>query len=105
MTKNKFLRQFHATYLPLVILMIGIPSIAAQVETVPVAHEKSMLSSHDHDEDTQRIRNHHVNRMLDKLVAEPALLEQSCKYESDISTAPPVNHVALTFDDGPAPGA
>ncbi|MBA5690691.1 polysaccharide deacetylase family protein, partial [Duganella sp. LX47W] len=43
--------------------------------------------------------------MLDKLVTEPAELEQHCKYESDIATPPPVNRVALTFDDGPAPGA
>jgi len=29
------------------------------------------------------------------------VLESHCRYESEIATAPPLNRVALTFDDGP----
>jgi peptidoglycan/xylan/chitin deacetylase (PgdA/CDA1 family) len=57
----------------------------------------------DLEVENQHIRNHHLNRLNDKLNVEPAVLEQSCRYESEISTAPPPMRVALTFDDGPSP--
>jgi peptidoglycan/xylan/chitin deacetylase (PgdA/CDA1 family) len=57
----------------------------------------------DLEVENQHIRDHHLNRLNDKLNVEPAVLEQSCRYESEISTAPPPMRVALTFDDGPSP--
>jgi peptidoglycan/xylan/chitin deacetylase (PgdA/CDA1 family) len=57
------------------------------------------------DEEHEHIRKHHLNRLVDKLISDPKELEASCKYESEIATPPPLNRVALTFDDGPAPGA
>lgn len=54
--------------------------------------------------ETAKIRHHHVSRLVDKLSAQPEDIERDCRYESEISTAPPVNTVALTFDDGPQPG-
>ncbi|WP_317204102.1 polysaccharide deacetylase family protein [Janthinobacterium sp.] len=49
------------------------------------------------------IRAHHLKRLNARLTVAPATLEKSCRYESDIATAPPLNRVALTFDDGPTP--
>jgi peptidoglycan/xylan/chitin deacetylase (PgdA/CDA1 family) len=43
-------------------------------------------------------------RLDDRLKIEPAVLRQTCKYESEISTAPPARHVVLSFDDGPESG-
>lgn len=92
--------------LPLPCLMTVPPAAAgAQEHAAPPAPATDSAPAHHHDEDTRRIRKHHLSRALDRLVTEPAVLEQSCKYESDIATAPPVNRVALTFDDGPSPGA
>ncbi|MQA41917.1 polysaccharide deacetylase family protein [Rugamonas aquatica] len=51
------------------------------------------------------IRHHHFKRLNERLAVEPEVLEGRCRYESDIATPPPLNRVALTFDDGPtAPG-
>ncbi|MTW14295.1 polysaccharide deacetylase family protein [Pseudoduganella eburnea] len=56
------------------------------------------------DVDSAKIRHHHLSRLLDKLASPAEDIERECRYESEISTAPPVNRVALTFDDGPQPG-
>ncbi|MBA5690723.1 polysaccharide deacetylase family protein, partial [Rugamonas apoptosis] len=103
MTQNTLPRMVAAAILPLVLLAFMPQGHAAQADGS--LHQSDNTPAHNHEEDTRKIRKHHVNRMLDKLVTEPAVLEQSCKYESDIATPPPVNRVALTFDDGPAPGA
>ncbi|MES2160612.1 MAG: polysaccharide deacetylase family protein [Pseudomonadota bacterium] len=56
-------------------------------------------------DESAAIRHHHFKRLNERLTVEPALLESRCRYESDIATPPPLNRVALTFDDGPtAPG-
>ena len=59
--------------------------------------------AHTVEEETGHIRKHALKRLNDRLTVEPKELELSCKYESDIATAPPPMHVALTFDDGPSP--
>lgn len=105
MTQNKLLRALAATFLLLTILAAGTQGYAAQADIANAAPANDSMRPHNHEDDIRHIHKYHLNRMLDKLVTEPAVLEQSCKYESDISTAPPVNRVALTFDDGPAPGA
>ncbi|WP_295997144.1 polysaccharide deacetylase family protein [Rugamonas sp.] len=58
---------------------------------------------HTVEEETRHIRKHSLKRLNDKLTVEATTLELGCKYESDIATAPPPMHVALTFDDGPSP--
>lgn len=52
-------------------------------------------------DETASIRQHHLKRLHERLNVEPAVLESHCRYESEIATAPPLNRVALTFDDGP----
>jgi peptidoglycan/xylan/chitin deacetylase (PgdA/CDA1 family) len=64
----------------------------------------SAPASHSREEETAHIRHHHLKRLDEKLTSEPKAIEQSCKYESEISTKPPLKRVALTFDDGPEPG-
>ena len=56
------------------------------------------------DPDAASIRKHRLKHFEDKLTADPQVLREQCKYESDISTPPPSRRVALTFDDGPEPG-
>ena len=56
-------------------------------------------------EEHDLVRQHHLKRLAERIFSDPKELEASCKYESEIATAPPPNRVALTFDDGPAPGA
>ncbi len=103
MTQKPLPSILAAALLPFALLASG-PSVHA-AEPASAAPASDAAAPHNHEDDTRHIRRHHLNRMLDKLVTEPAVLKQSCKYESDIATAPPVNRVALTFDDGPEPGA
>jgi len=83
-------------HFPNVVALENTPEIIKQVTTSPVGHT--------HEEETAHIRKHHLKRLDDKLTIEPKVLEQTCKYESDISTKPPAKRVVLTFDDGPEPG-
>ncbi|MYM26438.1 polysaccharide deacetylase family protein [Duganella sp. FT135W] len=73
--------------------------IAASVATVAGQAEQSQ--SAPVQEEAAAIRQHHLKRLTERLTVEPAVLEGRCRYESDISTPPPLNRVALTFDDGP----
>jgi peptidoglycan/xylan/chitin deacetylase (PgdA/CDA1 family) len=72
---------------------------ATPVETQPVPASAGAAA-----EEIARSRHHHLKRLVVRLTTEPGDLERSCKYESDIATAPPINRIALTFDDGPVPG-
>ena len=65
---------------------------------------QALSNEHSHEEEIAHIRKHHLKRLDDKLTIEPKVLEQNCRYESDISTKPPIKRVAFTFDDGPEPG-
>jgi len=76
---------------------IGIPPVTGNPQ-------HPLISGHTHEEEVANIRKHHLKRLDDKLTIEPAILHQTCKYESEISTPPPKKRVALTFDDGPEPG-
>jgi peptidoglycan/xylan/chitin deacetylase (PgdA/CDA1 family) len=55
-------------------------------------------------QDAALLRHLHLQRLDEKLTIEPQLLQQGCRFESDIATRPPARRVALTFDDGPEPG-
>lgn len=61
-------------------------------------------SGNTREAETTKIRNIHLKRLDDRLNVEPKELKGHCRYESDISIAPPSKHVVLTFDDGPEPG-
>lgn len=63
-----------------------------------------LTRSHSHEEETAKIRKLHLKRLNDRLTIEPGILQQNCRYESDIQTRPPKKRVAFTFDDGPEPG-
>jgi len=57
------------------------------------------------EDEHELVRKHHLKRLADRMEKDPKELELNCKYESEIATPPPLNRVALTFDDGPSPGA
>jgi peptidoglycan/xylan/chitin deacetylase (PgdA/CDA1 family) len=59
---------------------------------------------HPHAQEIATIRQHHLQRLDDKLTIPAQELADRCRYESDIATRPPLRRVALTFDDGPEPG-
>ena len=66
--------------------------------------QHELIIGHGRDEEVANIRKHHLNRLDAQLTTDPAILHQTCRYESEISTAPPKKQIALTFDDGPEPG-
>ncbi len=66
---------------------------------------QELTKGHSLEEETAKIRKHHLKRLNDRLTIEPKILQQTCRYESDIQTRPPKKkRVAFTFDDGPEPG-
>ena len=80
-------------------------AVAGQTSPVSPAAPALLASTPAQDAEAAAIRHHHLKRLSERLTAEPAALEAKCRYESEISTPPPLNRVALTFDDGPtAPG-
>ncbi|HZX31119.1 MAG TPA: polysaccharide deacetylase family protein [Rhodocyclaceae bacterium] len=79
--------------------------LAAALSLLPCVEVAAQSpGEHSPEEETTKTRQHHLKRLADRLTVDPAVLRQSCKYESDISTRPPAKRVALTFDDGPEPG-
>jgi peptidoglycan/xylan/chitin deacetylase (PgdA/CDA1 family) len=68
-----------------------------------VSEETSASKSHTLEEETLAIRKHHLSRLDERQRTEALVLRQTCKYESEISTAPPGKRVVLSFDDGPDP--
>ena len=77
----------------------GAQAISAAPASAPAA---SQIPSTE--EERAKIRKHHLKRLDERLNLEPKILREHCRYESDISTAPPAKRVVLTFDDGPEPG-
>ena len=74
---------------------------AAEPKVELLTSEKSGALSHSVAAETAAMRKHHLRRLADRFTLEPAVLHQTCRYESEISTAPPANKVVLSFDDGP----
>lgn len=60
--------------------------------------------THSSAQATETIRQHHLQRLYNRFHQDPAVLRQTCRYESEIATAPPLRKVVLSFDDGPEPG-
>lgn len=87
-------------------LAVGMQASAQAVPVAPVATSTLPTNSTPHSlvEHQEKIREHRMRRLADKLKVEPNVLKENCRYESDISTPPPHKRVALTFDDGPEPG-
>ncbi len=64
--------------------------------------EPTAAAAPDKADEAATIRHHHLKRLAERLAAEPGELESKCRYESEIATPPPLNRIALTFDDGPS---
>jgi peptidoglycan/xylan/chitin deacetylase (PgdA/CDA1 family) len=99
----RFLHRMAAAPLLGVMLCASSPFVFAQAApgAVPAAVPEAEARR---AEEAAAVRRHHLQRLDARLAIEPALLQQSCRYESDIATRPPARRVALTFDDGPEPG-
>jgi peptidoglycan/xylan/chitin deacetylase (PgdA/CDA1 family) len=59
---------------------------------------------HGSSEHRDAIRFHRLQHLNDRINIDSQVMRTNCRYESDISTPPPLHRVALTFDDGPEPG-
>ena len=77
-------------------------ALAANPEPAPAMAPEAAASS-PHAEDTATIRMHRLRHLEARLGVDPAELHAQCRYVSEVATAPPPRHVALTFDDGPEP--
>lgn len=61
------------------------------------------LCANAFDATPANLRATHLQRLEERLSSSGEDLREQCRFESDISTAPPKGLVALTFDDGPDP--
>ncbi|HMC13139.1 MAG TPA: polysaccharide deacetylase family protein [Gallionellaceae bacterium] len=104
MARNTVIRILHSFCIPVAIAFCCCAGAAAGPAPEPPNLQQNLSSQHSHEEETAKIRKHHLKRLEDRLTIEPSILQESCRYESDISTRPPLKRVALTFDDGPEPG-
>lgn len=94
----KNLRSFLLLVLP---LLISSPSFATDAGVDGVTIEQPTPAGHSASAETTSIRKHHLKRLEDRVNISAQVLQQSCRYESEISTAPPAKRVILSFDDGP----
>ncbi|MGM9480195.1 polysaccharide deacetylase family protein [Roseateles sp. NT4] len=85
-------------FLPLLPLVLAMGAIQAQ--TPP-----SAAASAPHHNHAAAIRAARVRGLAEQMNLPAETLKQSCRFESDIATPPPPGVVALSFDDGPEPGA
>jgi len=70
-------------------------------ESFAIAEEVTKIVNKDLTADL--IRLHRFNHLQDKSEANQDALKDQCRYESEVSTAPPKGKVILSFDDGPNP--
>lgn len=77
---------------------------AAGSESVTSSPAVAGEHAHTAAQATATIRQHHLQRLYNRVHQDPAVLRQACRYESEIGTAPPARRVVLSFDDGPEPG-
>ena len=101
---NSIIRIFHVFCHSLAVIFCCGPVWAVELplDNNNALHE--LTKGHSREEETAKIRKHHLKRLDDRLTIEPKILQQTCRYESDIQTRPPKKRVAFTFDDGPEPG-
>lgn len=95
------------------LLALALGSALAQPPSAPATPASSPASSpaaaasapaHAHHHPIE-IRAARVRGLSEQMNLPAEDLKQSCRFESDISTAPPPGLVSLSFDDGPEPGA
>jgi peptidoglycan/xylan/chitin deacetylase (PgdA/CDA1 family) len=77
----------------------------AQAQTAPAAPASAASAPANHVTHAIETRAARVRSLAEKINRPPEGLKQSCRFESDIATAPPPGVVSLSFDDGPEPGA
>ena len=66
--------------------------------------QADVVKHYPNEEDAkQAIRVHRLKHLEAKRNIDPETLKANCRYESEISTAPPKGKVILSFDDGPDP--
>ena len=104
MTKNALIRMLYLFFSSVAIAFYSSTGSAVELITEIQNPPPELSSEHSLEEESAHIRKHHLKRLDDRLTIDPKILEQTCRYESDISTKPPTKRVALTFDDGPEPG-
>ena len=101
MTKNALIRMLYLFFSSVAIAFYSSTGSAVELITEIQNPPPELSSEHSLEEESAHIRKHHLKRLDDRLTIDPKILEQTCRYESDISTKPPTKRVALTFDDGP----
>lgn len=84
-------------------LLLGLGAACAQVTDPARATEATATNPNGHGIGAELIRHHRLRHLDAHLSVDPTVLHEQCRYESEISTAPPAKKVALTFDDGPEP--
>ncbi len=67
------------------------------------AEAQAAFDARHREADRAAIHMHRLRHLDARLNTDPQVLQATCRYESEISTAPPQKHIALTFDDGPEP--
>lgn len=87
-------------------LAIQFPAAAETAQ--PATAQASVPTSpqadvHTPAEESQVTRKHRMKKLEEKLFSDTETLHHQCRYESEISEAPPEKKVLLTFDDGPEP--
>jgi peptidoglycan/xylan/chitin deacetylase (PgdA/CDA1 family) len=86
--------------LPPLLLALALGAAQAQTPPPPPSSASSAHPAH-----TAAIRAARVRGLAERMNLPAETLKQSCRFESDITTPPPPGLVALSFDDGPEPGA
>jgi len=89
--------------------LLALCSSHAMAQTAPATLPPSLAASsaasesEHHALQHERIRQAHLHKLIERANIPAETLHERCRYESDISTAPPTGLIALTFDDGPDP--
>ncbi|PZP29958.1 MAG: hypothetical protein DI603_16205 [Roseateles depolymerans] len=76
------------------------PAASAASQPAAAASAPAHAASHAIDARAARVRS-----LAEQMNVPAEQLSARCRFESDITTPPPAGAVALSFDDGPEPGA
>ena len=89
------------------LLVVGLLGLAGAGQAQPpaAASAASSASAPEHGDESALIHQVHMQRLADRVLLTPEEIKAQCRFESDITTPPPAGKIALTFDDGPEPGA
>lgn len=88
------------------LLAAALQALPAPAQDLPAAASAASAAfSATHHAHALDIRAARVRSLAEQMNLPVEQLRESCRYESDITTPPPSGVVALSFDDGPEPGA